>query len=201
MPAFTQHHRALPYDDVPTALATIDAAGASLAAKACLRFVVLTACRSGEARGATWDEIDAGRREWLVPASRMKTGFAHRQPLSEQALEVLERVRPLHEPGALLFPSPTRAGRPLSDMTLMKVLRDNALAARTTVHGFRTAFRTWASERTDAPETVMELALAHLVGSAATRAYARSDLLEKRRVLMERWGTFAEGGLGEHPIA
>ena len=162
-----------------------------------MRFLVLTACRSGEARGATWDEIDADAGLWVIPASRMKGGAEHRQPLSPAALAALEAVRPFADSSGLLFPSPSRPGRPLSDMTLTKVLRGTGLADRATVHGFRTAFRTWASEKTNADHAVMELCLAHHVGTAVERAYARSDLLAKRRRLMDQWAAFATGTAGK----
>lgn len=106
---------------------------------------------------------------------------------------MLESVRPLLDRSELLFPSPSRPGNPLSDMTLTKVLRDTGLADRATVHGFRTSFRTWASERTSVPHAVAEMALAHAVGSAVERSYARSDLFEKRRGLMVTWAEFVTG--------
>ena len=190
MPAVKKHLRALPYGDVAAALDTVEASRASLSAKACLRFVVMTACRSGEARLAKWDEIHCEAREWRIPASRMKAGIEHRVPLSDAALTVLERVRSLREESGLIFPSPSRPRRPMSDMTLTKVLRDTGLADRATVHGFRSSFRTWASERTDAPHAVMELSLAHTVGTAVEQAYARSDLLVRRRKLMQQWADF-----------
>ena len=192
--ALKVHFRALPYPEVAAALETIEASRASVSAKACLRFVVLTACRSGEARGATWAEIDLEAREWRIPGDRMKTGAEHRVPLSDAALEVLESVRPLRDRSDLLFPSPVRPGRPLSDMSLTKVLRDTGLADRATVHGMRAAFRTWASERTSVPHAVAEMALAHAVGSDVERSYARSDLFEKRRGLMVAWAEYATGG-------
>ena len=194
MPAVAAHFRALPYGEVGRALDLIEASRASLSAKACLRFVALTACRSGEARGATWDEVDLESREWRIPASRMKAAEEHRVPLSDAALAVVESVRPLRDRSGLLFPSPQRAGRPLSDMALTKVLRDTGLAARATVHGFRTSFRTWASERTSVPHAVAEMALAHAVGSSVERSYARSDLFDKRRRLMDQWAQYVLGG-------
>ena len=197
MPSVKAHFRALPYRDVAAALDTVAASRASLAARAALRFVVLTACRSGEARLATWGEIDVDAREWRIPASRMKTGVEHRVPLSEAALQVLESVRKRPDSSGLLFPSPKRPGQPMSDMTLLKVLRDTGLAERTTVHGFRSAFRDWASERTSVPHAVCEMALAHQVGSAVERSYARSDLFEKRRDLMAAWAQFVTGGAGK----
>ena len=159
----------------------------------CFRFLVLTAARSGEARGATWGEVDLDAREWRIPGSRMKGGIEHRQPLSDAALEVLERARELDDGSGLIFPSPSRPGRPLSDMAMTKLLRDVGLAGRATVHGFRSSFRTWSSEHADAPREVCELALAHRVGSAVEQAYARSDLLEKRRALMQQWADHATG--------
>ena len=123
----------------------------------------------------------------------MKTGAEHRVPLSGAVLAVLERVRPLRDESDLLFPSPMRRGRPLSDMSLTKLLRDVGLADRA-VHGFRTSFRTWAAERTSAPHAVCEMALAHQVGSAVERSYARSDLFEKRRGLMDQWAAYVTGG-------
>ena len=193
MPAVKAHFRALPYSEVAGALETIEASRALLSARACLRFVVLTACRSGEARGATWDEIDLEAREWRIPGERMKTGTVHRVPLSDAALAALKLVRPQRGESDLLFPSPRRPGKPLSDMTLTKVLRDSRLADHATVHGFRTAFRTWAAEKTNADHAVMELCLAHHVGTAVERAYARSDLLDKRRQLMNQWAQFVTG--------
>ena len=191
--ALKTHFRALAYPEVAGALETIDASRSSVSAKACLRLVVLTACRSGEARLATWAEIDLEAREWRIPGARMKAGAEHRVPLSDAALKVLESVRPLRDRSDLLFPSPSRPGKPLSDMTLTKVLRDTGLAARATVHGFRSAFRTWASERTSVPHAVCEMALAHRVGSDVERSYARSDLFEKRRGLMGQWAEFVTG--------
>ena len=195
-PAVKAHYRALPFQEVGAALETVEASRASLAAKGCLRFVVLTACRSGEARGALWSEIDRDAREWRIPSERMKTGVEHRVPLADAAMDVLEAMEPLRDDDSagLVFPSAARPGRSMSDVTLMKVLRDNGLAGRATVHGFRTCFRTWASESTNADFSVMELSLAHSVGSAVERAYARSDLLSKRRRLMEQWALFVTGG-------
>ncbi len=194
MMSLKTHFRALPYQDVAAALDTIEASRSSISARACLRFLVLTACRSGEARGATWAELDLEAAEWRIPASRTKGGAEHRVPLSEGAAAVLEAVRPLRDGSDLVFPSPVRPGRPLSDMALTKCLRDCGLAGRATVHGFRTSFRTWASERTSVPHAVCEMALAHRVGSDVERSYARSDLFEKRRGLMGQWAAFVTGG-------
>jgi integrase len=191
------HLRALPYQEVAVALAVVEASEASLASKLCLRFLVLTAARSGEARGATWDEIDEDTGEWCIPGSRMKAGVKHRVPLSDAVLELLERARVLRDGSGLIFPSSVKAGHPMSDMTLTQVLRKTGLAERSTVHGFRSAFRDWAAECTSAPHAVMELTLAHAVGSSVEQAYARSDLIEKRRVLMQAWADFVTGDASE----
>ena len=190
MPRLKAHLRALPYQEVAVALATVDASGAALASKLCLRFLILTAARSGEARGATWDEIHEDASEWRIPGSRMKSGIDHRVPLSDAALKVLERARPLRDESVLIFPSSLKPCHPMSDMTLTQVLRKTGLADRTTVHGFRSAFRDWAAECTSAPHAVMELSLAHAVGSSVEQAYARSDLIERRRTLMQQWAHF-----------
>ena len=190
MPSVKAHYRALPYVEVSEALATIEGSEASIPAKLCFRFLVLTAARSGEARGAVWSEIDEKAREWRIPGNRMKAGVEHRVPLSEAAFAVLEQAQMLGDGSDLIFPSVVKRGRPMSDMTLTKVLRSTGLADRATVHGFRSSFRDWASECTDAPHAVMELALAHSVGSAVEQAYARSDLFDRRRGLMDRWAHF-----------
>ncbi len=185
------HHRALPYQEVADALSTIEASKASLSARLCLRFTILTAARSGESRGATWDEVDLDVRVWRIPANRMKADVEHRVPLSEAALGVLEKAGPLGDGSDLLFPSPRWPGRLLSDMTLTKVLRDTGLADRATVHGFRSAFRDWCAE-TGNPREIAEAALAHTVGGVEG-AYFRSDLFERRRQLMADWAEYLSG--------
>ena len=194
LPAVKGHHRALDYREVAAALGAVEASSAGLSARACLRFVVLTACRSGEARGAAWDEVDLDGREWRIPEARMKGGEEHRVPLSDAAVAVLETVEPLRRSCGLVFPSPSGSGKSMTDMTLTKVLRGCALSDRATVHGFRTTFRTWAEERARVPFAVAEKALAHLVGSATERAYVQTDLFDDRRELMEEWAKFATGG-------
>lgn len=193
MPAVKQHLRALPYQEVATALGTVDASGSSLSSRLCFRFLVLTAARSGEARGATWDEIDLQDRVWRIPSGRMKAGVEHRVPLSDQALDALRRARALEDNSGLVFPSLLKPGSPMSDMTLTKILRSTGLADRATVHGFRTTFKTWCMEQTDTPWAVGEAALAHSLGNTTEQAYARSDLFERRRALMQLWADHAAG--------
>ena len=159
--------------------------------RACLRFVVLTAVRSGEARLARWAEVDLPGRTWTIPAARTKMNRVHKVPLSDQAIETLQAVRPLRRDADLVFPSPQKAGAPLSDMSLTKLLRDAGLADRATVHGFRSSFRDWAAEESPGtPFTVAEACLGHQSGSAVEKAYLRSDLFAQRRRLMAEWGAY-----------
>lgn len=193
MPKFKAHLRALPYREVQDALRVVESSHASQSAKLCLAFAVLTAARSGESRGAVWDEIDFDKALWMVPGRRMKGGEDHRVPLSPPAIDVLNKALELRDGSDLVFPSPARPGQALSDMTLTKVLRATGLADRATVHGFRSSFRDWADECTSTPRAVKELSLAHRVGTDVEEAYARSDLLDLRRPLMEEWGRYVSG--------
>ena len=184
-----KHHAALPYSEVRAALEAIAACTASETLKSCLRFIILTAVRSGEARAATWSEMDLHAAEWRIPAERMKGGREHRVPLSPAAMDTLERARSLHSPAGWCFPAPTRASRQMQATTLAQVVR-RLYRDRCTVHGFRSSFRDWASEQTSVPHAVAEAALAHQVGSAVERSYARSDLFDKRRGLMDGWAEY-----------
>ena len=126
----------------------------------------------------------------------MKAHAEHRVPLSSRTLAILEEARAINDGSDLVFPSPTRPGKPMSDMTLTALLRRLKVADRATVHGFRSAFRDWAAECTHAPHAVMELSLAHAVGNAVEAAYARSDLFERRRALMDQWAAYLDGDSG-----
>ena len=186
-----RHHNAIDYRDAPSALAAIGMGGA---VRMALRFAVLTAARPGEARGARWSEIDLDARLWTIPAERMKTRTAqHRVPLSRPALEVLDAARVLDDGSDLVFPSPVKPGCEVCDVSLLRVLRFEGLAKVTTIHGFRSTFRDWAGEQTSASWAAMELSLSHSIGSTTERAYARSDLMEQRRSLMEAWGEYLTG--------
>ena len=193
MPKVKAHFRALLYQEVGAALDTVAASQASMPAKLCFRFLVLTAARSGEARGAAWDEIDPGDQAWRIPSERMKAGMEHRVPLSVQALDLLGEASALREDTGLVFPSPLKPGAPMSDMTLTKVLRSVGLAERATVHGFRSSFKYWTLEQTDTPWAVSEAALAHSLGNSTEQAYAKSDLFERRRILMQHWADYLTG--------
>ena len=184
-----RHFRALPYENLPGALRVVEFSQSSVPARLCMKFLILTAARSGEARGARWDEIDLEGATWTIPGSRMKAGREHRVPLNDAALTVLDIAAMLADGSGLVFPS-FREGRPLSDMTLTKILRASGLSEVTTVHGLRSSFRDWCLEQTSAPWAVAEACLAHSLGNSTERAYARSHLFEKRRELMESWGVY-----------
>ena len=177
-------HRALPYSEVADAIAAVLASGAAPVLKLAFEYLVLTAARAGEVRMATWAEIDMEGRTWTVPAERMKAGREHRVPLPPRALAILDEARALRSKrGDLVFPS--RGGRPLTERGFVQALARLGIDA--TAHGFRASFRVWAQERTNIPREVCEAALAHTLKDKAEAAYARSDLFEKRRELMERW--------------
>jgi integrase len=157
----------------------------------CLEFTILTACRSGESRGALWSEIDLDAGTWSIPASRMKAGRPHRIPLSDKALELLDLLpRMVNDDGDeidLVFPG-LRGDKPLSDMSLTAAMRRMKLTA--VPHGFRSTFTDWVAERTAYPSEVREMALAHAIGNETEAAYRRGDLFDKRRNLMNEWAEF-----------
>jgi len=183
-----QYRKALTYGEVADCLKVVQASSAGLSTKLALEFLVLTATRSGEARGATWAEVDLGASPcWTIPASRMKAKRDHRVPLAPRAVEILTQAKGLTDGAGLVFPG-TKAGKPLSDMTLSKLVKELGFDAD--VHGFRTSFRTWAQERTNFPREVAEAALAHTIKDKAEAAYARSDMFDKRRKMMEAWAAY-----------
>lgn len=181
-----KHHKALPYAEVGEAIRMIRATRAHLSTRLALEFLILTACRSGEVRGALWSELDLESATWTIPAERMKSSREHRVPLSPQALDVLARARESGNSSVLVFP--TERGRTMSNSTMSKLLRENRVGA--VPHGFRSSFRDWASERTDVPGVVAEMALAHVEKDKTVAAYARSDLFERRRKLMAQWADY-----------
>ena len=190
--AKVDHHRALPYSELPTFMLKLTQQQA-MGARA-LEFAILTACRSGEVRGATWDEFDLQNGIWTIPANRMKAKKEHRVPLSQRALQIVSDL----EKAAFcefVFPSSHQPksgkakGSPLSDMTLAAVLRRMEVPA--VPHGFRSTFRDWCAEQTDFPNEVAEMALAHTISNKVEAAYRRGDLFEKRKQLMHDWSSFA----------
>lgn len=181
------HRKALPYEEVAACLDVVAASSAGISTKLCLELLVLTCVRSNEAREARWSEFDLGAKVWEIPAERMKMDRPHRVPLSPRALAAITKAQGLHE--SLVFPG-TVKDKPLSDATLLKLIRENGFPVD--IHGFRTSFRTWAQEKTSFPREVAEAALAHLSGDETERAYARSDLFEKRRKMMEAWAGYLD---------
>lgn len=179
-----KHHAALPHADVPAfmrRLAEIDGMSALT-----LRWLILTACRSGEARGMTWGEVDMDTAIWTIPGSRMKSGREQRVPLSKQCLELLGTVpRFVPDGDDLVFTG--RSGSALSDMSLLAVMRRMKVDA--VPHGMRSSFADWSAEGAFDPE-LREMALAHTLGDKTREAYQRGDLLERRRGLMQAWGDF-----------
>lgn len=183
-----KHREALPYDAVAAAIRKVRSSEAGTATKLAFEFLLLTATRSGETREAVWSEIDLDKAIWTVPAARMKAKKLHRVPLPPRCLDILQEAAALKRDGDnLVFPG-TKDKKPLSDMTLSKLMKDLGIAA--VPHGFRSSFRDWAGEQTHHPREVIEFALAHVIKDKAEAAYARSDLFEKRRTLMEDWCNF-----------
>jgi integrase len=190
-----RHHPAMPWRSVPAFVSALRG-GKPSSTRALLEFIILTAARSGEARAMQWNEVDEQARLWTVPASRMKTKVQHRLPLPERALDILKAQRKLHPGGTLVFPAPR--GGVLSDMALTAFLRrhkaeSSDIGRFATVHGFRSSFRDWAAESGYSRE-VAERALAHAVANKVEAAYNRTDLIEQRRPMMERWAAHVCGG-------
>ena len=187
------HRQALHHRDVAAAIETVRAGSAQPAVKLAFEFLVLTAARSGEVRGAQWVEIDTTDHVWTLSAQRMKAKREHRVPLCRRAVEVLDAARTLGDGNPLVFPMPS--GRPISASTLLKMVNDLRIAV--VPHGFRSSFRDWAAEKTDHPREVIEAALAHVVQNKVEAAYARSDLFDRRRLLMDDWAAYLDGERGQ----
>ena len=191
MSKFKSHHRSLPYQQVPKALAQVRDSTADPLTRLSFEFLVLTAARSGEVRMSTWSQIDLESSTWAVPAERMKARREHRVPLCRRCLEILAEAEELNPPGsALIFPA--KNGESLSDMTYAALLRRLRIPA--VPHGFRSSFKNWAMEASSIDDRwfLSELALAHDIGDETPKAYATTDLLEPRRPLMEAWAEFCQ---------
>lgn len=174
------HHKALPWQDIAAFMSNLKKRDGT-AAKA-LHFLILTAARSGEIRGASWDEIDLKTNLWTIPAERMKAGREHQIPLSNEAITLLKALPKMKDDNHV-FPAPR--GGELSDMTLSAVTK--RMKAEAVPHGFRSTFRDWCAEDTSFPHNVAEMALAHTIGNKVEAAYRRGDLLAKRTKLMQEW--------------
>jgi len=183
------HHPALPYTQVPAFVQTIRDSKTGEPAKLAFEFLILTAARTTEVTGAKWSEIDRASKTWTIPAERIKAGREHRVPLSERCLELLAAAEKLSDGCPYVFRGRTPKV-PLSNMVFLMVLR-RLKRTDITTHGFRSTFRDWTAERTNAPRAVCEAALAHVVGNKTEAAYMRSDLFEQRTKLMDSWAQFA----------
>ena len=181
-----RHQRALPHAEVGAALARVRESGAFAGTVLALEFLVLTAARSGEVRNARWEEFDLEGAVWTIPAERMKAKREHRVPLSPRALAVLDEARRLPLGAGTVFPTPT--GRTQPHPYMARLLHELEIDA--VPHGFRSSFRDWAAECTDTPREVCELALAHVNRDRVEAAYRRSDLFERRRILMNDWAAY-----------
>jgi len=179
------HHAAMNYADVPAFLTDLQSRQATAALA--LEFAILTAARSGEVLGARWEEFDLDRAVWTVPSRRMKGGREHRVPLSQRVLTIVKAMYEARN-SDFVFPG-QQTGRPLPVMALLILLRRMKIE-NATVHGFRSAFRDWAAERTNFTNEVCEAALAHVIENKAEAAYRRGDLFEKRRKLMDAWAAY-----------
>ncbi len=190
----TEHRQAVPHREAGAVIRRVRASAALPGVKLALEFLVLTAARWGEVRWAEWEEIDRNGKVWTVPARRMKTNRRHRVPLCGRALEILDTAE-IQEGGVGPLVFTHRGGKPLHDSVLRRLLRELGIAA--VPHGFRSTFRDWAGEETDHPREVIEAALAHVVRNRVEAAYARSDLFERRRILMDEWARYLAQGSGE----
>jgi integrase len=197
-----KHYAAMPYEQIPDFIRMLrlrqNRPRQSKSVVLALEFIILTACRSGEARGMQWDEIDWGQKLWVIPAERMKAGKQHRVPLSDQAMLLLEQQRQSTN-GRYVFP-----GRWLGLLgaRAMHILLQSRMKTGVTAHGFRSSFRDWCGNETDFAREHVEACLAHQVGNEVERAYRRQDALAKRRVIMQAWAAYCETGVkpGVQPI-
>lgn len=197
------HQPSVPWRALPDHMPTLFPPDVFAVGRSSLLFLILTAARSGEVRGATWDEIDAGTRIWTIPAERMKTRITHRVPLSRQAITLLNGIRTAT--GRTDFVFTTRGTTPISEMTMTKVLRQARVASDTesrtaTAHGFRATFRDWASEN-GYPRDLAERALAHKITNQVEAAYHRTDLLDQRRPMMQAWADYCCSNLAGHELS
>lgn len=181
----SEHHKALPYAEICGFVEQLHQQD-GIAAK-CLEFTILTAARTGETIGATWDEIDLNSKTWTIPAVRMKAEREHRVPLSGHALKILNEMAAVRL-NNYVFPGNKKG---LSNMAMLAVLK-RMDRTEITVHGFRSTFRDWAAESTAYPGEVVEMALAHTIKNQTEAAYRRGDLLEKRSRLMEEWARYCK---------
>ena len=179
-----RNHPAMPYVELPVFMRDLRARD-SMSARA-LEFTILCAARTGEVIGARWPEVELAEKVWMIPAERMKTGKEHRVPLSDRSVELLEA---LPRESEFVFMG-GRAGKPLSNMAMLELIRGMKPGSGYVPHGFRSTFRDWAAECSSHPDYVVEMALAHTISSKVERAYRRGDLFDKRGRLMADWADY-----------
>ena len=194
-----EHHKAVPYERIAEVMTALKK-NTSISSKA-LQFLILTAVRSGSVRQAEWSEIDLNKKLWIIPPEHTKTRQEHRVPLQPEAIELLKGL-PKMVGVKKIFPSPR--GTALSDMALSQLMRGMLERGEITVeavpHGFRSTFRDWAAEKTTYPDEIRKAASGHTVGDAVQKAYQRTDLLDKRRELMNDWAKFVCGKPGVRSV-
>ena len=183
------HHAACPFGEVSQVIAALRLSDSKDIVKLAFEFTILTAARSGETRGATWSEIDWVEKLWNIPATRMKAKKAHRVPLSNRCVEILTEAQKLTGANKLIF-CHSKPEKPYSDAVFTSLLR-KGLKLTHTMHGFRSSFRDWGSEKTEHDRELLEFALAHATGNETERAYKRGDVMKRRRAVMEDWATYA----------
>lgn len=183
------HHKSLHYSKIAGCIKTVKGSKAANATKWAIEFLIHTASRSGEVRGAVWEEFDFDQEipVWVIPAGRMKMTRVHRVPLTPRSVEILKEAKAASYGGEIVFEG-MKQGRPMSDMTLSKLVKNHGFDAD--VHGFRASFRTWVQEQTEYAPELGEIALAHSKSSSVEAAYARSDLFEKRYIMMKEWSSY-----------
>ncbi len=186
-----QHHPALEYTALKPFYGLLKAHGGIAAM--CMRFTILTACRTNESIAASWSEIDLKNRVWTIPKTRMKKGKEHRVPLSDDVFVLLNQLKGFELSTQWVFPSPMKPDQHLSNMAMLSLLKKGLNRPDITVHGFRSTFRDWAGETTSHEREVIEHALAHQLADETEAAYQRGDYFEKRKQLMADWGAFAVG--------
>ena len=186
------HHAALPFTELPALIEQLQSSTLMPSTRLALTYLILTASRQSEVLLASWDEVDIDKRQWIIPAARMKAGSEHIVPLNDRTMAVLNEAKELYPDSQLLFPN-HNTGKPLSDNALRLALQKR-FNLNTTTHGLRSSFKDWATETTNHANEVSEMALAHKISNAVEAAYRRGNLYEKRCQLMNDWADYLYKG-------
>ena len=191
-----RHFTSLPYNQLPGLIDQLKESSISLSNKLAIEFTILTASRTNEVLLAKYDEINLEDKLWIIPKERMKALREHMVPLSDRAIEIIKEVRKAYNQSDYLFPSEVNMNKPLSNNTMLFAIQKR-LKINATMHGMRASFKNWASETTNFPNEVSEMALAHSISNKVEAAYRRGNLLEKRRLLMQCWSDYLNKQKGE----